>query len=411
MTSEAIGDDTAYVWFWLPGAQHPVLAGRLDRERDVLVFTYGRTYLAHPAAVSIFLPELALRRGPQLPLVGTVAGCLRDAGPDSWGQRVVENRHGGIGPADGPGLLTYLLESGSNGIGALDFRRTPEAYVGAEPTPSTLDELLDSAARVEAGIPLSIDLDRALLHGTSIGGARPKALLVDGQRELIAKFSSTTDTDPLVRFEFVGMELARRCGIEVPPVELVTALARDVLLVERFDRPGGGARRMVVSALTILGLDEYGARYASYADLADQVRARFSEPAATLRELFARIVFNVIIGNTDDHARNHAAFWDGDALTLTPAYDISPWVRRGGEASHAMSFDRAGTKDSRLQACVNAAGIYRLTGTEARTLIDAQIDIVSSAFEDVCDLAELSPTDIRKLRHGAVLHPSILYGY
>src|SRR3546814_2737221 len=86
----------------------------------------------------------------------------------------------------------------------------------------------------------------------------------------------------------------------------------------------------------MLGLDEMMARYASYQDLAEIVRHRFTDPSAILRQLFARIVFNILCGNTDDHARNHAAFWDGERLTLTPAYDICPQGRSGQEASQAM---------------------------------------------------------------------------
>jgi len=110
-----------------------------------------------------------------------------------------------------------------------------------------------------------------------------------------------------------------------------------VLLVERFDRTPEGARRALVSALTILQLGETGFRYATYYDLADAIRARFTEPDATLRELFSRITFNILTGNNDDHPRNHAAFWDGRSLTLTPAYDIAPQPRAGQETAQLMA--------------------------------------------------------------------------
>lgn len=412
MTSDQDPQRTAFVWCWLPGARDPVPAGRLDVENDVVVFTYGRRYLARDDAIALYVPELPMSTGPRVPMVGTVAGCIRDAAPDGWGQRVIENRlvadprHSG-----GLGLLTYLLESGSNRIGALDFQSSPTEYVPRDQPPATIRELLDSADRVEAGIPLSPDLDRALLHGSSIGGARPKATLVDGGRALIAKFSASTDTSPLVQFEYLGMELARRCGIDAAPVTLVETRGRRVLIVDRFDRPSDGTRRAMVSALTILGLDENGARYASYTDLADQIRGRFTDPDATLRELFARITFNVLIGNTDDHARNHAAFWNGAELTLTPAYDVSPWLRSGGETSHAMSIDRAGHRESRLTLCVDAAAIFHLNELEARAIIDGQIDTIESEWIEVCEAAVLIEIDRRRLRSGAVLHPSVLYGY
>ncbi len=116
-------------------------------------------------------------------------------------------------------------------------------------------------------------------------------------------------------------------GLNVAPVRLVQANGKEVLLVKRFDRTRtdkGWTRRAMVSALTMFGLSEMQVRYASYRDLADMIRARFTEPKETLRELFGRMVFNVLAGNTDDHARNHAAFWDGASLSPTPAYDICP---------------------------------------------------------------------------------------
>nr|MDP9464282.1 HipA domain-containing protein [Actinomycetota bacterium] len=250
-----------------------------------------------------------------------------------------------------------------------------------------------------------------LLHGSSIGGARPKATLFDDRRHLIAKFSCQTDTAPMVQFEYVGMELARHCGLNVAPADMVEVSGRHVLIVERFDRRGDGTRRAMVSALTILGLDENGGRYASYADLADQIRARFTNPNATLRELFARITLNVLIGNTDDHARNHAAFWNGDDLTLTPAYDVAPWLRSGGETTQSMIIDRDGRRDSRLALCVEAANIYHLDDGEARAIIDDQIDTIETEWDDVCDAARLTDVDRQRLRGGAVLHPSANYGY
>lgn len=241
---------------WLPGAADPVVAGRLDPAGDVITVTYGRSYLARDGAIPLFLPELPLRRGPIPPLAGPIAGCIADAGPDAWGRRVILNGRAGGSALDTADLheLTYLVASGSDRIGALDFQTSPTEYVSRAGGTATLDELVNSAERVEQGIPLSPDLDQALLHGSSVGGARPKALLVDGDRRLIAKFGSTTDTYPVVKGEFVAMELARRAGLDVATVALTHAAGKDVLLVDRFDRPGGGRRRAMVSALTILGL-------------------------------------------------------------------------------------------------------------------------------------------------------------
>ncbi len=135
------------------------------------------------------------------------------------------------------------------------------------------------------------------------------------------------------------MKLAAKVGLNVAPVLLRSIGGRDVLLVERFDREmtrEGVFHKHMLTALSLLGLHEMEARYASYRHLADLIRQHFDSPEATLRELFRRLVFNVLIGNTDDHARNHAAFWDGQSLQLTPAYDLSPQLRIGYEANQTM---------------------------------------------------------------------------
>jgi serine/threonine-protein kinase HipA len=155
----------------------------------------------------------------------------------------------------------------------------------------------------------------------------------------------------------------------------------------------------MVSALTILGLDEFtGARYGSYAALADQMRRSFTDPAATLRELFARIVFNVLVGNTDDHPRNHAAFVNADgSLTLTPAYDICPQPRSVPQANQAMAISRTGERSSKLSTCLAACEVYLLTTAEAKEIINAQVEIVQTQWLDTADAAQLTELDRRQL--------------
>ncbi len=410
MTSEP---RQAFVWAWLPGAAEPVVAGRLDADGPLVTFTYGRSYLAREDRIPLYLPELPLRRGPISPLAGAVAGCIADAAPDAWGQRVILNHRLGVAGADTAdlGLITYLLESGSDRIGALDFQASASEYVPRAKDRATLAQLAESARLVEEGVPLPAALDRALLHGSSVGGARPKALLDAGERRLIAKFSSTTDTYPAVKGEFVAMELARRAGLGVAAVELAPVDGRDVLLVERFDRPGRGERRAIVSALTILGLDENGARYASYAELANLVRARFTDPVPTLRELFARIAFNVLCGNSDDHARNHAAFWDGAELTLTPAYDVCPQRRAGGETTQAMIIGADGYRFSQVAGCVARASTYMLSEPDAREIVDRQIEVIESQWAEVCELAGLTEVERRYFWRRQFLNPYATEGY
>lgn len=413
-----ISSRRAYVWVWLPGQTSPVTAGLVERDdQDRYRFAYGRRYLARKDAISLFPRELPLRPGSQEQADGTLPSCLRDASPDAWGRRVIINRLTGR-KGDGAGEvdlneMVYLLESGSDRIGALDFQLSPTEYRPREHQDATLAELQEASEYVEAGEPLPPALDQAIQHGSSIGGARPKALLNDRDRKLVAKFSSSTDLYSVVKAEFVAMRLARLVGLDAAPVEITHSLGKDVLLVERFDRmrsADGWCRRIVLSALTLLGLDEMTARYASYEDLAHLIRAEFDQPGASLRELFKRIVFNVLCGNTDDHARNHAAFWDGETYRLTPAYDICPQSRTGGEATQAMLL-YGQERRSQLTHCLAAAERLGLSQAQAREIIDHQLATIREQWDSVCDEADLSPVDRAFLWGRQFLNPFTLESY
>lgn len=371
-------------------------AGVARQEGRFVQFAYGERYRHRPDAISLFDAELPLSNvGFADPPDGLeIAGCLSDAGPDSWGQRVILSRLAGR-DADFGDLtrLTYLSEAGSDRIGALDFQPSPREYVHRGSEQATLADMLEVAQRIEAGDPVPAELEQALRAGSSVGGARPKALLTDGTRHLIAKFSSLTDKWPIVRAEFVAMRIAARCGLDAAAVELVEANGRDVLLVERFDRIAGTRRRrQVLSALTLLGLPETSPQLAAYGDLSELIRRRFTAPSQTRRELFSRMVFNILCGNTDDHARNHAAFWDGRELVLTPAYDVCPYLRAGGEASQAMML---GTGDdpyrlSNVGGCVDRADLYGISRDKALEIVHRQRETIEASWDEVCDEAGLT---------------------
>ncbi len=383
---------TGFVWIWLPDAADPVVAGRVDQQGDTLVFRYGRSYLENERSISIYEPELPLDDLEHVPRNGTVHGCLADAGPDSWGQRAILHSRFGDSTHDTSDLreLTYLMSAGSDRIGALDFQDSPAEYVARDLDTASLSDLMTAAESVETGTHLPPGLEDALLRGSSIGGARPKSLLDDGDRHLIAKFGSLADSFPTVQAEFVAMKLAGLANLNASKVEITEVMGKNVLLVERFDRLPGGRRRAMVSALTVLGLGEFGGRYASYADLAEIMRARFSEPDASLRELFSRITFNILTSNTDDHAKNQSAFWDGEYLALTPAYDICPHPRTGGEAKQVMAIGSDGWRFSQLAGCVARCEIYHLDSVESQAIIDNQVDVIRAHWDEVCDEARLT---------------------
>ena len=400
MTSNKSEYSEAFVWIWLPGAIRPVVAGKLTLDGDKLVFNYGKSYLERKNAIPIYDAEIPLKAGalPLLPGL-SMPGCIRDASPDAWGRRVIINKKLGLKGADADSAqldeLTYLLESGSDRIGALDFQPSATEYIPRSTANVTLDELLQSAERVEKGIPLTSELDQALHHGSSIGGARPKALIEDGETKYIAKFSSSTDLYNVVKAEFVSMRLANLVGLNAASVSMKKSSNKDVLIIERFDRihtGHGWQRKSMVSALTLLGLDEMMARYASYQDLTEIIRHKFENASATLKELFSRLVFNILSGNTDDHARNHAAFWDGQMLTLTPAYDICPQARSGNEASQAMLVSDD-NRMSRISACLEAAHHFLLSEKEAVAIVEHQISAIGENWSSICEEAELTETD------------------
>ena len=406
----------AFVWIWLPGETDPIVAGRLGTDNGNLLFNYGKSYLERvndtQPAISIYEPELPLNSGI-LPLLDglSMPGCIRDGAPDAWGRRVIINKKLGLKGANTDTAvldeLTYLLESGSDRIGALDFQHSPTEYKPRSTTNVPLEELLESAARVEKGIPLTPELDLALYHGTAIGGARPKALVEEDNKKFVAKFSSSTDLYSVVKAEFIAMRLASLAGLNVAAVKLEVAANKDVLLVERFDREKiaqGWARKPMVSALTLFALDDMMARYASYETLAEIIRYRFTDPKETLKELFSRLVFNILCGNCDDHARNHAAFWDGKELTLTPAYDICPQGRSGNEASQAMLIS-GNNNLSQLKSCLEAAHNFLLSEEDARDIFQHQIAVIEQHWESICGEAKLTEVDNKLLWKRQFLNP------
>jgi serine/threonine-protein kinase HipA len=152
-------------------------------------------------------------------------------------------------------------------------------------------------------------------------------------------------------------------------------------------------------------LGQNGGRYGSYARLAAIIRGRFTDADTTLEELFGRIIFNILCSNTDDHPRNHAAFWDGRALTLTPAYDISPGLRKVGEVEQVMAIGQDGWRFSQLAGCVSRCADYHLTPSRAQAVIDKQVDAIRENWDGVCDEARLTQGERDSMFEGQFLNP------
>ncbi|MDP9139161.1 MAG: type II toxin-antitoxin system HipA family toxin [Pseudomonadota bacterium] len=393
------------VWIFLPGDVNPVLCGRVRADGPYYRFEYSRRYTSNPAAIPVAPQRYPLRDRIPLPRIGgRLPGPIDDAGPDHWGRRVIEYRN----QVAGLGELDYLADSRGDRIGALHFQAGYDEYSQATQTPSTLVELLGAAAALELNQPLTPALAAALEHGTSIGGARPKALLRDGGVGSVAKFQSTSDRRAVVRAELATMQLAARCGLNVAAVDLQRIDQKDVLLVRRFDRvpveDGTLSRRHLLSALTLLDLDETEARLASYPAFAELLIRHSRGGVDDARELFRRMVFNILVGNTDDHARNHAAFWDGQYLDLTPAYDLVPLWRAGQEASQAMEMGAEG-RASTLRNALSQSGRFGLSRQDALALVDGIEETIAAHWRAEFEVAQVPTIDIEALAERAMLSP------
>ena len=413
-----------FVWKWLMGESEPVVAGRLVQNMDgQQIFTYGRSYIERHNAESIYSDELPLINGVQTPFVGlSEFACIRDTSPDAWGRRVVINRMFAVGEdVKGKGFydrelseITYLLESASDRVGSLDFQLSSTEYVARCESEASIEDLYLATQKVLDGLPIPPSLEMALMHGTSLGGARPKSMLSGEEKKYIAKFSTSTDPYNVVKSEYIAMKLAKLVGIDVADVALGSVFGRDYLLVTRFDRKlissGNWARRSVVSALTVLELHERWVKEASYLDLIEKIRINGTVFKVQSMELFRRIVFNVLIGNTDDHARNHAFFIKpGDELELTPAYDLCPQPRAGGEATHGMLITK-NKRFSRLSDVLSTCERYGLTEQKAKAEIERMAQVVFGAYQNLAVQCSLDVATRNMLWRGAILNRDIFYG-
>ncbi|MGA8787573.1 MAG: HipA domain-containing protein [Paenarthrobacter sp.] len=402
-----------YVWTWLPGETEPVVAGRVEQIGPLVTFIYGQNYRSRPDAISLFAPELPLLPGVQEPAAGlNIAGVLRDGSPDRWGRGVIERRQNV--PPNALSEVEYMLTSSSNRFGALDFQPDRERYVPRDES-ATLEELQRAAMILDVGGELSPSLDAAIMHGTSLGGARPKATLTDEDGgEWLAKFSSSDDRIfSVVNAEGAMLELARLAGMNVPESKVVSSLGKEVLLVRRFDRDGAGGRRHAVSGLTMAQTDEMYARYVSYPQILDVLREYAVDATQPGPELFRRIALNIAISNNDDHARNHAAFWDGEHLELTPVYDLAPGQRSGDTFEQAMRYGRgdSGAKVSNFKALVDESEIYGLRAAEGRDIIDQLVSSIRENWDTAAEVARLSQADKHKLYGKQVLPRAAFFDY
>lgn len=331
-------NNECYVYIVLPGETEFVTAGKfvLSTDRHGVPtgkFIYGRSYRARENAVPIDPHELKLSPSTfETQRLKGVFGALRDAGPDYWGRRVIE-KHSGLVQL---GELDYLLQSPDDRAGALGFGLNQEPPAPRRRFNRTIDleqlQTVADAIIADENLPEGAEAEQAqalLLAGTSMGGARPKAVVEDGEGLWVAKFNRPDDRWNHARVERAMLLLARECGVQTAESRLETIGDRDVLLVKRFDREkvdAGYRRARMLSALTLLRADDshQDRDKWSYMLLTEELRRISSQPKQDAPELFRRMCFNALISNTDDHPRNHAVIASDIDWVLSPAYDLTP---------------------------------------------------------------------------------------
>lgn len=413
MTSEA--PSTCFVYITLPGELNPVTAGRfiLGSDRHDVPqgrFVYGRSYLERTNAVALDPLELKLAtRTYSTVTLGGLFGAMRDASPDYWGRRVIQ-RH--LGQSQ-PGEMAYLLYSPDDRAGALGFglNQTP-------PAPKrTFNQTLDLANLQAIADTLMADEDtpanganadaaqqveNLMLIGTSMGGARPKAVVEDDAGLWIAKFNRPDDGWNSARVEHAMLLLGRACGLTTAESRIEVVGGRDVLLVKRFDREkvdGGYLRARMVSALTLLRAeDTYQSRGKwSYVLLAEELRRVCHDAQANARELFMRMCFNALISNVDDHPRNHAVIARDTTWKLSPAYDLTPAVPISIERRDlAMACGDAG-RFACADNLMSQHARFLLGADEARSIIDTMEEQVRACWYATARTAGVGERDCEKI--------------
>lgn len=367
-------------------------------------FRYSDEWLGSPERFELD-PALPLTNGIHRRTASRGAspfhGVFSDSAPDGWALIVMARRarHQGLAvnladltPVDlllsvsdehRVGALRYLDEGGSIANGNMGSEVSSTLEVN-------LSDLLNASEAIERDEETESDLQLLAGEGTSLGGLRPKASVKDEDGALwIAKFPSVRDTLPVTRGEALALEIARQTGLRVPGTSLMDVRGAPVLLVERFDRTTEGARRHYASGFTMLQVDRQ--LDGSYVGMAERLRQIAERPGTEMRELFQRMLLNVLINNTDDHLGNHGFLYVGGGFWgLSPVFDINPFPTTRPELKTAIS-RRAGHEAS-LAACLPEAAAFGLSSAEAAGLVE-QVQAVTARWKEIATSPQIGMTE------------------
>lgn len=382
-----------------------VLHRHARRGGEALSFEYYSSWLDDPARFSLE-PALSLGRGAFVPADGLpIFGSIGDSAPDTWGRRLMQRAERRRAEHAGRAVRTlqeldYLLGvSDVSRLGALRFRYAGEEVFQAPtsvgvPGLVALGRLLQITQRILRDEDSDEDLQVIFAPGSSLGGARPKASVIDQHGNLsIAKFPKETDEYSIELWESVALTLAERAGIRTPDHELIRVAKQPVMLSRRFDR-AARTRIPFLSALSMLGLRD-GER-GSYPELVDALTTHGAQAKADARELYRRVTFNVLTSNVDDHLRNHGFLWAGpDGWTLSPIYDLNPTPTdvRPRILTTNISLDE-GTCD--LDLVLSTAEYFGLGLKEAKG-IAKEVASATSTWRQVAGGAGASQNEIRRM--------------
>jgi serine/threonine-protein kinase HipA len=411
----------AYVHVDLDGTSHRMgrLWVRVSRERETATFEYDPAWLVSPLRFSLQPATMPAGPGPfHTPAGQTLFGPIGDSAPDRWGRTLLARAERLRAAEQGRQRRTlreidYLLGvSDFARVGALRFSTSEDGPFLAEGGRSTvpplveLPRLLSASDHVMHEEETAADLRLLLAPGSSLGGARPKASVMDRDGSLlIAKFPANSDAYDVVRWEAVALDLAARSGIEVPPSRLETVLGRAVLMVRRFDRDGE-VRFPFLSAMGMLSAADRETR--SYLEIAEALQQHGSQTRADLRQLWRRIVFTVLISNTDDHLRNHGFLYAGPhGWTLSPAYDLNPVPLHVDDRLLSTTIGLDDDRSASLELALEVAADFGLKAEEARRIVREVAAVVSGWHHTAAGFG-LSPAEI-EIMEAAFEHPDLAF--
>lgn len=333
-------------------------------------------------------------------------GALRDASPDYWGRRIIEHHFGSSAPDE----IDYLLHSPDDRAGALGFGLNKEPPAPKRTFNRTIDldrlqTFADAIVKGEA-LPDNPDAQQAqelMLEGTSMGGARPKAVVEDDGALWIAKFNRPDDRWNHAKVERAMLQLARACGIQTAESKLTAIGERDALLVKRFDREPASAgyrRARMLSALTLLRAEDTHQDRGkwSYVLLAEELRRISAQPKIDAPELFRRMCFNALITNNDDHPRNHAVIAMENEWKLSPAYDLVPAMPVSLEQRDlALECGDMG-RYAHAENLLSQATRFLLEPDEAAAIIDTMEQTVRQRWYEIARREGISENDCTAIR-------------